>query len=99
MLDSERKLDPDNYMRTAFAPVNRDVNKRAMEVYYGKDQGKEIQAIDQWCGEVDTVVFYDRSRELLGKFNEICDQYMRDLISAEEGAQQMQDMAFIYLRE
>jgi len=99
VLDSERKLDPENYLRTAFAPVNRDVNKRAMEVYYGKDQGEEIQAIDKWCGEVDTVVFYDRSRELLEKLNEICSQYMRDLLTAEECARQMQDMAFIYLRE
>ena len=70
-----------------------------MEVYYGKDQGEEIQAIDKWCGEVDTVVFYDRSRELLEKLNEICSQYMRDLLTAEECARQMQDMAFIYLRE
>lgn len=99
VLDSERKLDPENFMRTAFVPVNRGINKRAMEIYYGKDYGDETQAIDQWCAEVDTVVFYDRSRELLGKLNEICDQYMRDLISAEECARQMQGLADIYLHE
>lgn len=98
VMDNERRLDPDNYLRSDFTPVNREVHRKTLEVYL-PDEPEQAAAIDRWCSEVQTVIFYDRNRELLDQLNEICQQYMNDLLSPEECARQMQERAYLYLNE
>ena len=97
MLDCERKLDKENYYRSDLGPVNREIHQKLLKKFL-KDEA-EAEALDEWCAQLNEVVFFDRNIELQDKLNEICEQYMRDLLSAEECAKQMQDIAFIYLNE
>ena len=97
MLDCERKLDEDCYFTSALGPVNRGVHQKLLKLYLRDDA--EVEALDAWYAQLDKVVFYDRNIELQNKLNEICDQYMRDLLSAEDCAKQMQGVADIYLNE
>ena len=99
LLDNERRLDKENSLRTDFVPVNRELSQKVLEAYLGEAGKEETEKLDQWCAQVSTPVFYDRSRELLDKLNDICGQYMNGLLSAEDCARQLQDMAFVYLNE
>lgn len=97
MLDCERKLDPEGYHYSSFGPVNREVHQKLLQLYLEDDA--EIEALDEWYTKLTKVSFMDRSIELMNKLNEICDQYMRDLLSAGDCAKQMQGIADIYLNE
>lgn len=97
MLDCERKLDPEGYHYSSFGPVNREVHQKLLQLYLEDDA--EIEALEEWYTKLTKVSFMDRSIELMNKLNEICDQYMRDLLSAGDCAKQMQGIADIYLNE
>ena len=77
--------------------MNRDIHQKLLKLYLKDDA--EIEALDTWYTQLNQVVFYDRNIELQNKLNEICDQYMRDLLSAGDCAKQMQGVADIYLNE
>lgn len=97
MLNCERKLDEECYSYSARGPVNREIHQKLLKLYLKDDA--EIEALDTWYTQLNQVVFYDRNIELQNKLNEICDQYMRDLLSAGDCARQMQGVADIYLNE
>jgi len=97
MLDNERKLDSENYYHSDLATVNREIHQKLLNEFL--EDKEEAEAIDEWCTQLTEVVFFDRNIELQRKLNEICDQYMRGLLSAEECAKQMQERAWIYLNE
>ena len=97
MLDCDRKLDTENDNHSNLGPVNREIHQKLLKLYLEDDA--EVEALDAWYAQLDKVVFYDRNIELQNKLNEICDQYMRDLLSAEDCAKQMQGVADIYLNE
>ena len=97
MLDCDRKLDTGNDYHSNLGPVNREIHQKLLKLYL--DDGAEAEALDAWYTQLNQVVFYDRNIELQNKLNDICDQYMRDLLSAEDCAKQMQGVADIYLNE
>lgn len=82
-----------------FFPVNHRVNREVLTHSFGAGHEDAIDAIDNWCGQVDTLMLNYRNSELDRTLEEIIDEYMNDLITAEECAQQLQDRAWIYLNE
>lgn len=85
------------YYSSTLGPVNREIHQKLLKRYLKDDA--EVEALDQWYTKLTEVVFSDRNIELQNKLNEICDQYMKDLLSAEACARQMQGIADIYLNE
>lgn len=97
VLDCDRKLDPENYYHSIYGTVNREIHQKLLKLYLEDDA--EATAFDEWFTTLTKVVFSESNIELQNKLNEICDQYMRDLLSAEDCAKQMQGIADIYLNE
>lgn len=100
LLDTDMKMDyRDSGELSWLFPVNRPVNRKILTQSFGAGHEDAVEDMDNWCGQVDTLMLLNRNGELFDILEEIMKEYMNDLTTAEECAQKLQERAWIYLNE
>ena len=64
MLDNERKLSEENYMRSDLGHVNRRLNREFMEQAFGAENRELVDRVDTWCEQAGAVTMFYRNPEL-----------------------------------
>ena len=79
--------------------INRKNNLQLLRNVFGEENKDFVTQVDRWCSELNLLDMHANNLSLQMVINEICEDYYKDLISAEECARRVQERVEIYLKE